>query len=320
MGAFDTLCGDVTNLTFHSHQEMIEAALLWQVQEFQLANGAFSGSIQTIHTSHIQMATVIRSKGFFVKGRIPKKTYTFTSVASEGKATHNGLIVHPDELILLTRNDDIDFTVSSSEDEVTIAIDKDFFDSAFKKYFNKPFGHDGIHKRLQLKKNAVEKFRTSVKALLPKLMLQNEKIKSDLEFHDKVESEILEIIFQSIDPSKERKTTLDSHILANEVRKHIEHNYNKNISLSELYRSKNLPDRTIRLAFNDLFGFPPKQYLKHYRLGKIHHELIMANSTSDTVSSIASKYGFNHMGHFTESYKSMFLITPYQTLKRNFIF
>jgi len=320
MGAFDTLCGDVTNLTFHSHQEMIELALLWQVQEFQLSNGSFSGSIQTIHTSHIQMASVIRSKGFFVKGRIPRKTYTFTSVVSEGKTTHNGLIVHPDELILLTRNDDIDFIVSSSEDEVTLAIDKVFFDSEYKKYFNQPFEYDSIHKRLQLKENAVEKFRASVKNLISKLILHNEQIKGDLEFHDYAEDEILKIIFDSIDPSKERKTILDSHILANEVRNYIEENYNKNISLSELYRSKNLPDRTIRLAFNDLFGFPPKQYLKQFRLGKIHHELMMSNPTSVTVSNIASKHGFRHMGRFTESYKSMFLTTPYQTLKRNFIF
>lgn len=320
MGAFDTLCGNVTNLTFNSHQEMIEAALLWQVQEYQLSNGSFNGSIQTIHTSHIQMATVIRSKGFFVKGRIPKRTYTFTSVVSEGRTTHNGLIVHPDELILLTRNDDIDFTVSSTEDEVSIAIDKNFFDTEFKKYFNKPFEHDSTHKRLQLQKNAVEKFRTSVKKLLPKLMVQNEKLKSDSEFHDKTEHEILEIIFQSIDPFKERKITLDSHILANDVRNYLEQNHHKNISLSELCSSQKIPERTIRLAFNDLFGFSPKQYLKNYRLGKAHHELIMAKPTSDTVSSIAAKHGFTHMGRFTKNYKTMFLTTPYQTLKRNFIF
>jgi len=55
--------------------------------------------------------------------------------------------------------------------------------------------------------------------------------------------------------------TLDSHILANEVREYIEKNYHKkNISLGELYRSKNLPGRTVRSAFNDLFGFSPKQY------------------------------------------------------------
>jgi len=46
----------------------------------------------------------------------------------------------------------------------------------------------------------------------------------------------------------------------------------------------------------------------------------MANPTSGTVSSIAAKHGFTHMGRFTKNYKTMFLTTPYQTLKRNFIF
>jgi len=62
-------------------------------------------------------------------------------------------------------------------------------------YINEPFEYDCVHKRLQLKKNAVEMFRDSVKNLIPKLMLQNEKLKSDPEFHDKAEDEILEIIF-----------------------------------------------------------------------------------------------------------------------------
>ena len=62
MGAFDALLGHVIDLNFVTHESMIEAALLWQIEEFQFDNGTFKGSINAVHTSHIQIAYTSRSK------------------------------------------------------------------------------------------------------------------------------------------------------------------------------------------------------------------------------------------------------------------
>ncbi len=145
MNRFEASLGHVINLDFDTHESMIDAALDWSLEEYQLDSGRFKGTINAVHTLNIQIASTFRSGGVFVKGNIPKNTYLFVSAESEGNITHNGLSMIEDELIVLNENelvvlnmhDQLDFTASSAVNDVTIAIDRDFFDDAFKNYFNK---------------------------------------------------------------------------------------------------------------------------------------------------------------------------------------
>ena len=319
MGAFDALLGHVIDLNFTTHEAMIEAALLWQIEEYQFDNGTFKGSIEAVHTSHIQIAYTSRSNGIFIKGKTPKNAYLFASIESEGKIAHNGLSVYVDELVVLNDEDQLDFIVSSAVNDVSIAIDKEFFDAAFQDYFNEPFNYDTINKRIQLIDNGGSSFRTSAKEILNDLTTKNEKILNDPTFHEKSEYAILQILFQNIDPLKERKKVLESKINANEIRKYIEMNYKKQISINELCNIYKLSESTLRMGFNTLFGLSPKQYHQAYRLGKVHHAFLENDSTVESVGSIAYDHGFTHMGRFSSKYKSMFGITPSCTLKESSI-
>ena len=316
MGTFEELLGHVIDLDFVTHESMIEAASFWKLEEYQFDNGSFKGSINAVHTLNIQIANTIRSNGIFIKGDTPKNTYMFASIESKGKKTQNGLSIFDDELVVLTENDQLDYIVSSAVNDVSIAIDKDFFDDAFKNYFNEPFQYDNINQRIQLKKNAGSYFRASVKELLFNLMEQNLKLQNDPDFHEKVEHAILKIIFQNIDLSRQRKKRLNSEINADKIRKYIEMNYKNDICINELCTNEKLSERTLRLSFNNLFGLSPKQYHKCYRLGKIHHAFLQNDYTLETVENIAYNHGFTHMGHFSNSYKLMFGNTPSHTLKK----
>ena len=316
MSVFKELLGYVIDLKFDTHESMIEAALHWHIEEYQLDSGSFTGTMNAVHTSHIQIANTCRSNGVFIKGNIPPNTYLFASVKTQGHMTHNGLPILDDELIVLDSNDELDFIVSSAVDDVTIAIDKDFFDHAFKKHFNAPFEYDRIHKRVQVKENAGTIFHTSVKEMVANLKMQSMKLQNDMEFHTNVEQDILAIIFDNIDLSKERKETLESEINADKIRKYIEKNYRNDIVINELCNSKKISERTLRLGFSNLFGLSPKQYHTNYRLGKIHHAFLKGDHTVDTVEHIAYDHGFTHMGRFSKSYKLMFGNTPSHTLKK----
>ena len=316
MGAFKELLGYVIDLEFTTHEAMIEAALQWQLEEYQLDSGSFTGSMNAVHTKHIQIGNTSRSNGVFIKGNIPKNTYLFASVESKGNLTHNGVTILEDELVVLNEDDELDFIAASAVDDVTIAIDKIFFDSAFEKYFNEPFKYDTINKRIQLKESAGAIFHSSVKEMVYNLMLQSEKLQNDPNFHIKTEEEILQIVFENIDLSKQRKNVLKSEVNADKIRLHIEKNYKDEISIKKLCSSEKLSERTLRLGFKNLFGISPKQYHKSYRLGRIHHTFLKSDHTVQTVENIAYEHGFTHMGHFSDSYKSMFGNTPSYTLKK----
>jgi len=316
MGSFDALIGHVIDLNFSSHGSMIEAALLWQLEEYQFDNGSFNGSIKAVHTSNIQIANTFRSNGIFLKGKTPQNAYLFASAESEGRMTHNGLSIFEDELVVLTENDQLDFIVSSTFRDVTIAIDKDFFDHTFQHYFNEPFQYDTINKRIQLKEKTGSSFRNVISEIMTDLMVQHTKLKNNTDFHEQAEDTILQLLFQNIDLSRQRSKALESDINANKIRKYIEINYKNAININELCTRKKLSDRTLRLGFKHLFGLAPKQYHKCYRLGKIHHALLQSDPTIDTVEKIAYDHGFYHMGRFSNSYKSMFGNTPSETLRK----
>jgi AraC-like DNA-binding protein len=319
VGVFDKLVGHVIDLDFNTHEAMIEAALLWNIEEYQLDIGPFVGILKGIHTAHIQIGNASRSNGVLIKGSTPKNCYMFATVHADDKKTHNGLTIYDEELIILNESDQLDFTVNSSFNDMTVAIDKFFFDRAFEAYFNKPFKYDNKIKRIQLKQNAVSNFRISVKKMLADLINQHDRLKNDKVFHDQVENNILEIIFENIDFTRKRKDVLQSEMNANEIRTYIENHYNEYIKVNALAEKMNFSKRTIRLSFNHLFGFSPKQYLESYRMGKVHHNLLKSDHNIETVERIAYDGGFTHMGRFSENYKSMFGKTPSSTLKTTLI-
>ena len=307
----DGLLGHVIDLNFTSHNAMTEACLLWHLEEYQLENGPFTGFIHAIHTSHIQLAYSFHSHGVFQKGKTPKNAYLLASPESEGPLTHNGLRLDTDELLVLTDEDEIDYTASTAVGVITWVVEKDFFEAAFQSYFNKAFEYDKIDKRIQLKENEGVGFRAKARETLTNLMTQSEKLKDDPAFHDKTEQEILQLLFRSFDFSRERKKVLQSDIDANHVREYIEDHYKEHIHMKKLISSKGFSERTIRLGFNELFGFSPKQYLISYRLGKVEHSLLKNEpSTQLTVENIAYDHGFSHMGRFSSKYKQMFGESP----------
>ena len=317
MGIFDELIGHVIDLNFVSHDEMIKAALLWQIEEYQLGNGDFRSYLNGIHTSHIQLGNAFRSQGVFVKGNIPGNAYMFAFMDSEGALTQNGVRIHPDEMVVLTDKDKIDFTTSTETIDFTIVIQKDFFESAFIGHFNEPFSYDKVNQRIQLKKNSKLNLATTARKTLSELMEQSTRFKSDPIFHDKVEDDILQMIFNTIDPNKEREKLLESDVNANKVRQYIDLNYKDSMRMKDLYSNEKLCGRTVRLGFHNLFGFSPRQYLTRYRLGKTHHALLRHNNQSTTVGNIAYDHGFSHIGRFNDYYKTMFGKTPSTTLKES---
>ena len=87
------------------------------------------------------------------------------------------------------------------------------------------------------------------------------------------------------------------------------------LSITELYRLSGASSRTVRYAFEEAFGIPPKTYLQAYRLNQVrrllkNHE----GARSGSISDIANDWGFWHMGQFAADYRKMFGELPSETL------
>jgi len=87
------------------------------------------------------------------------------------------------------------------------------------------------------------------------------------------------------------------------------------LNVADLARAAGVSERTLSSAFKRKRGCTPVQFIRRLRLEAVHHELQLEYQ-NDTVTEIATRWGFSHLGHFTENYRKQFAETPSQTLNK----
>jgi AraC-like DNA-binding protein len=73
--------------------------------------------------------------------------------------------------------------------------------------------------------------------------------------------------------------------------------------------------RTLQEAFRKHVGMPPMAYVNEVRLERVREQLRAADPGSTTVSDVAYRWGFGHLGRFARRYRERFGEAPSQTLR-----
>ena len=74
--------------------------------------------------------------------------------------------------------------------------------------------------------------------------------------------------------------------------------------------------RELEYAFRGTFDTSPQQFLHLLRLNAIHRVLLRADR-STSITMVAFKYGVNHLGRFSVSYRALFGERPSDTLRKH---
>jgi AraC family transcriptional regulator, ethanolamine operon transcriptional activator len=85
------------------------------------------------------------------------------------------------------------------------------------------------------------------------------------------------------------------------------------LSLLDLCRERDVSERTLHYAFQEVRGLSPMAYFKVVRLNAVRQELRAAADMA-TVHDIAQRWGFRHTGEFAAAYRRLFGELPSQTL------
>ncbi|WP_171262900.1 AraC family transcriptional regulator [Acinetobacter sp. ANC 4169] len=100
------------------------------------------------------------------------------------------------------------------------------------------------------------------------------------------------------------------------VEYYIQENAKKAISINDLAEFAGVSARSLFNGFKKYRNTTPMHFLKEIRLQYAYEDLKNASLGTDKVTTIAFKWGFNHLGHFSTDYKHRFGETPYETLSR----
>jgi AraC-like DNA-binding protein len=73
--------------------------------------------------------------------------------------------------------------------------------------------------------------------------------------------------------------------------------------------------RVLQESFRQHVGMPPLTYLRRLRLDGVHGELSRSDPWQVSVSEVAYRWGFTHLGRFAGAYRARYGVSPSQTLR-----
>ena len=100
------------------------------------------------------------------------------------------------------------------------------------------------------------------------------------------------------------------------VERYIEDHAHEPITIIDMAEHAGVSSRSLFAGFRRYRDTSPMLYLKEIRLRRVNEELLRRNSGNETVTAVAFRWGFNHLGHFTTDYKRRFGESPSATLAR----
>jgi AraC-like DNA-binding protein len=86
--------------------------------------------------------------------------------------------------------------------------------------------------------------------------------------------------------------------------------------LVDLCLATSVSERTLQYAFRDQLGLTPNAYLRLLRLNGARAELLTPSRETTSVTRVATRWGFLHLGRFTRAYRNLFGESPAATLAR----
>lgn len=94
----------------------------------------------------------------------------------------------------------------------------------------------------------------------------------------------------------------------------IEAHPERDLTLAELAHAAGTTARALQRGFKEVVGMSPTAYVRAVRLDRVHAELLSGAEVS--VTDVAMRWSFFHLGRFAQQYRERFGVLPSQTVRR----
>lgn len=96
----------------------------------------------------------------------------------------------------------------------------------------------------------------------------------------------------------------------------MEANLASDIGIADVVAASGVSVRTLYYGFTACHGVAPMTWLKHRRLARAREDLAAADPAETSVTEVALRWGFSHLGRFAVDYRARFGESPSRTLRR----
>ncbi|MBC8948619.1 AraC-like DNA-binding protein [Xenorhabdus ehlersii] len=113
-------------------------------------------------------------------------------------------------------------------------------------------------------------------------------------------------------PTNRRCSIRPRHV--RRVQEYLQAHAHEPITVEQLAQVAGVSLRSLYSGFKEFLNISPMQYLRDLRMAHVRTELLAGEATS--VTGVALRWGFAHMGRFSAEYKARYGETPSKSLKR----
>ncbi len=304
--------GYISDKPYNSYEVMSESINNWeQLCPYQLRPDGLSGRHQVLQLHSMQIVYAKRNGGTMHNAGSAKDSMTIAVVeACADKACFGQLKLQTGDILFFDDSHPHNFVTNDTIQFIAVSIEKSNLGARRTKLLG------ALDKCI---KDTDSHFATTLRNIWDNFTEYSQE-KKDTQSYKTAEEEILTVIMKLLSKQTPAKPKLTpGEVIALTIRDQVFEHMDGNISISSLSKQYQVSEQTLQNSFKSLFGFTPKLFLRLLKLNLVHQELQISNSKQNTVSRVALKWGFKHMGRFSAYYTDLFGENPSKTLQKNYI-
>ena len=285
-------------------------AIGWDIDYQQFGRGTFDADFSAVGCGQLRITRQVCNRDVAIQGVPPKDMLSvILPMESNHLGVYQGVRLQEHEGIILSPETD-GFLISPHSLWVSsVSISRTQLESALWNYNRCELSAIiPTSSTFALPPLMIRKLNDSITALLSTGMAKA----GILELEDRMLQTIAEGLCGQIGRSHERDRVKYVRL----ARDYIEARLGLVIRLSEVAAIVGVSSRTLTLAFRDVLGVTPVEYIRTRRLNGARQLLLNLPLSNNPVTETAMQCGLTHLGYFSRDYKALFGELPSETIYR----
>jgi AraC family transcriptional regulator, ethanolamine operon transcriptional activator len=307
--------GLVATVQSRDIDDLTAAEVGWNRECTQLRAGHFFGKIAIAHTSHMQMGRVSWNMAIQARGQAPRGTRAIAvPIGSSPPPSFCGAAVGGKEIVTEQEGTEVDFRGAKTCEFLLMSIGISLLQRHAAALWGEPFESRVVDGRINLGSVAARaKLAHSWSSVFARVQRDPAAL-SNPHVARMVEQSVLNALLGVAGRPDGRSLPARRQVLARRAEEFIRGQIDGYITLSDVCHWVGASERSLHLGFLERFGMSPMAYLKVLRLNRVRRRLRDA-APGTSVTDVAMRSGFLHLGRFATDYSRFFGEWPSSTLR-----
>jgi AraC family transcriptional regulator, ethanolamine operon transcriptional activator len=307
--------GLVATVQSRDIDDLTATAVGWNRECMQLGAGRFFGKIAIAHTSRMQMGHVSWNTPIQARGQAPRGTRAIAvPIGSNPAPSFCGAPVGGTEIVTEQEGTEVDFRGAKTCEFLVMSIGMSLLQRHASALWGEPFESRVVDGRMNLGSVAARaRLAHNWSSVFAKVQRDPAAL-SNPHVARMVEQSVLNALLGVAASPASRSLPVRRQVLARRAEEYIRGRIDAPITLYDVCDCVGASERSLHLGFLEQFGMSPMAYLKVLRLNRVRRQLRDA-APGTSVTDVAMRSGFLHLGRFATDYSRFFGERPSATLR-----